>query len=262
MRKILAALAAFMVAAAGFLAAPPAQAATDPYGTPGVHLVNGRYWNTTCSHYSSTVVRCTTDIFGTRVFSEQGRWYKQNTWVFNNLSYLPSPRAQWHGNPLASTGSWVADGRQWRTECDTPNTGNGACRNYIVADVASETGGVVKKEAIEVFNSMVRFSSSTLPAVTEIAPAAPYIAPPLDGPKQLLRSPIVAAPKPAPVAPAPSPSVPGNGMNCPATHPIKGNESSMIYHMPGQRHYTQTNPEECFATESDALAAGYRKAKV
>jgi len=52
------------------------------------------------------------------------------------------------------------------------------------------------------------------------------------------------------------------GDSCPANAPIKGNESSMIYHMPGQRYYDVTVPEECFASEAAAQAAGYRAAKV
>lgn len=47
---------------------------------------------------------------------------------------------------------------------------------------------------------------------------------------------------------------------CPATHVIKGNRNSMIYHMPGQEYYTRTKPEQCFALEADAIMAGYRKA--
>ncbi|NHB84241.1 hypothetical protein G7085_05340 [Tessaracoccus sp. HDW20] len=53
-----------------------------------------------------------------------------------------------------------------------PNTGTGACRNYIQATVASEKGGVVTQKEMEVFNSMVRFSSSTIPPVTGIPAAA------------------------------------------------------------------------------------------
>ena len=46
---------------------------------------------------------------------------------------------------------------------------------------------------------------------------------------------------------------------------IKGNQNSKgewIYHMKGQRYYTKTFAEECFAYETTAQAAGYRKAKV
>ncbi|MET2011932.1 carboxypeptidase regulatory-like domain-containing protein [Microbacterium chocolatum] len=60
----------------------------------------------------------------------------------------------------------------------------------------------------------------------------------------------------------PSRTTPTSEWNCPSWAPIKGNKSSMIYHMPGQRFYDRTKPEDCFRTESAAVSAGYRKAKV
>lgn len=45
---------------------------------------------------------------------------------------------------------------------------------------------------------------------------------------------------------------------CPDNKPIKGNAQSGIYHMPGGQYYGKTMPERCFATESDAINAGYR----
>lgn len=56
------------------------------------------------------------------------------------------------------------------------------------------------------------------------------------------------------------------GRDCPATHSIKGNQGSRsttewIYHVPGGGSYAVTVPEECFAAERDALAAGYRRAR-
>lgn len=51
------------------------------------------------------------------------------------------------------------------------------------------------------------------------------------------------------------------GGACPASHPIKGNASSMIYHVPGGAFYAKTNPEACFASEADARAAGYRRSR-
>jgi hypothetical protein len=45
--------------------------------------------------------------------------------------------------------------------------------------------------------------------------------------------------------------------DCPDFAPIKGNQSG-IYHVPGGAYYDVTDPEECFATEADAQAAGYR----
>ncbi|MDO5635123.1 MAG: thermonuclease family protein, partial [Micrococcus sp.] len=77
-------------------------------------------------------------------------------------------------------------------------------------------------------------------------------------------APRAAAPAPAP-APAPAVGatgpVAGSSGVCPAGFPVKGNDNSMIYHVPGQSHYQQTNARNCFATEAAASAAGYRKAK-
>lgn len=45
---------------------------------------------------------------------------------------------------------------------------------------------------------------------------------------------------------------------------IKGNRSrrgEWIYHLPGRPYYDRTRPEELFCTESEALAAGYRRSK-
>ncbi len=48
---------------------------------------------------------------------------------------------------------------------------------------------------------------------------------------------------------------------CPATHPIKANDNSGIYHVPGGRFYERTNAERCYATAEAAAADGYRAAK-
>ncbi|TXJ06965.1 MAG: hypothetical protein E6Q27_02790 [Aeromicrobium sp.] len=60
----------------------------------------------------------------------------------------------------------------------------------------------------------------------------------------------------------PGQTVPISEWNCPSWAPIKGNESSMIYHKKGQRFYSRTKPEACFSSESAAKKAGYRKSKV
>jgi hypothetical protein len=51
------------------------------------------------------------------------------------------------------------------------------------------------------------------------------------------------------------------GSSCPASHPIKGNAGSGIYHEPGSPFYDETDPEECFATPEDAEKAGYRASR-
>ena len=131
----------------------------DLYSTPGHHRVNGRDWFTACEPYSQTV-RCRTSIMATTVIEQGGRFIAQTRWVFNNLTYLPSSKALWVGNPLAAGGQWTAsDGRQWRTECGTPSTGRNGCRSYSVAKVieVAPQGGY-RWTRKWVFNNMVRFS--------------------------------------------------------------------------------------------------------
>ncbi|WP_342780599.1 fibronectin type III domain-containing protein [Tessaracoccus rhinocerotis] len=148
----------------------PAPPVFDVYTTPGTHHINGRDWRTTCNKYSSTVTRCTTEIRATQVTQPNGKFVQVTGWVFNNLTYVASPRSQWTTNPLAAYGvlggqvTWTADdGRKWRTECDTSTTGRNGCRSYVEASViesyVTATGDRgfrwVKKE---IFNNMVRFT--------------------------------------------------------------------------------------------------------
>jgi hypothetical protein len=75
---------------------------------------------------------------------------------------------------------------------------------------------------------------------------------------------IVAAPS---VSAQAGPSIPPvTKDDCPTSHPIKGNHSGRqeerlvdpIHHTTDSRWYDVTDPEECFVTPEDAVAAGYR----
>lgn len=48
---------------------------------------------------------------------------------------------------------------------------------------------------------------------------------------------------------------------CPDGFPIKANDNSGIFHVPGGRFYARTVPERCYAAAEDAVADGYRQAK-
>lgn len=48
---------------------------------------------------------------------------------------------------------------------------------------------------------------------------------------------------------------------CPVSHPVKANDNSRIFHLPGGRSYDRTIPERCYADAADAAADGYRAAK-
>ncbi len=135
----------------------------DPYSETGEYLINGRKWRTTCEPYSITR-RCRTEIWGTQTKEVKGRFVSTNGWVFNNLTYLASPRATWKGNRLSFNGEWTAaDGRRWRTECDTALTGRNGCRSFVESRVieakATAGGGYTYSwQPRWVFNNIVRFN--------------------------------------------------------------------------------------------------------
>ena len=71
-------------------------------------------------------------------------------------------------------------------------------------------------------------------------------------------------PAPAPeAAPAAGDAGPVRGADsvCPDSHPVKANDNSGIYHVPGQQHYGKTNARHCYASASAAQADGYRAAR-
>ncbi|GAA4904959.1 hypothetical protein GCM10025789_25230 [Tessaracoccus lubricantis] len=135
---------------------------TVPYTLPGTHDFNGRQWMTTCEAYSQTE-RCRTDIWATVVRVDNGRFVRESGWAFNNLTYLPfMTRTAWKGNPLGQAGEFTSGARQWRTECDTPATGRGACRSYTMTTVYAAkpkaTGGYAFSQSNQwVFNNIVMF---------------------------------------------------------------------------------------------------------
>lgn len=147
---------------------PSPEPTVNVYLDAGDHVINGRRWRTRCEPYSQTR-RCQTDIWATQTEFVNGSWVSSNGWVFNNLTYAPSLRSLWGGNPLGAYGkvggkaSWTAGGRTWRTECDSALTGRGGCRSFLVATVVeahTDSAGVVqyRQTAKEIFNSMVLFS--------------------------------------------------------------------------------------------------------
>ncbi|MCT2007879.1 thermonuclease family protein [Micrococcus lylae] len=98
------------------------------------------------------------------------------------------------------------------------------------------------------------------------APASKPAAAPAPAPAPASKP--AAAPAPAP-APKPAPAAGGSGpvagntatRTCPASHPVKANDNSGIYHLPHNQAYSQTNARNCYATAAAAQAAGYRAAK-
>ncbi len=70
----------------------------------------------------------------------------------------------------------------------------------------------------------------------------------------------LAAPGAESVADRPAWVEPVDGQ-CPLSHPVKGNASSNIYHVPGSRFYDMTTPERCYLDAAAAEADGMRAPK-
>ncbi len=141
--------------------AKPTQRPVNVYTDPGYHTVNGRQWFTKCEPYSATT-RCFTEIWASQVKTVNGIQQWVTGWTFNNLTYLPMARETWQGNKLAFTNEWTAtDGRKWKTECDTAQTGSNGCRSYTWSTVyeATSPGARTFRQVNKwVFNNIVMFS--------------------------------------------------------------------------------------------------------
>ncbi|MFN8022020.1 MAG: hypothetical protein U0Q03_10875 [Acidimicrobiales bacterium] len=91
--------------------------------------------------------------------------------------------------------------------------------------------------------------------------------PPFEPPAQAPTEPVVE-PVPEPVvervvhaaAEVPRWVLPVDGQ-CPDGYPVKANDNSGIYHVPGGRFYERTKPERCYVDAESAAADGYRAAK-
>lgn len=61
--------------------------------------------------------------------------------------------------------------------------------------------------------------------------------------------------------PAPPAMVPSDNGSCPATHPVKANPTSRIYHLPHHRMYQRLKHAVCYIDQQTAEAEGYRASK-
>ena len=170
-------LSSIVLGALAAIVPSTAQAAISPvYNQPGDHYVNGRWWKTSCAMYSSNVVRCTTQIWGSKVVVVNGAYTTQNGWVFNNLTYLPQLRSTWGQNKLANTTAWTdTDGSKWKTECDTAATGANVCRSYTYRTRIIRSGDNYVSASDWIFNNQVLFTTSADAVVSTIPAAAPAI---------------------------------------------------------------------------------------
>ncbi|WIK82056.1 thermonuclease family protein [Micrococcus lylae] len=118
------------------------------------------------------------------------------------------------------------------------------------------------------FASGLGCTPGTESAPAQAAPAPQQFAAPASKPAAAPAPASKPAAAPAPAS-KPAPAAGGSGpvagntatKTCPASHPVKANDNSGIYHLPHNQAYSQTNARNCYATAAAAQAAGYRAAK-
>jgi len=94
------------------------------------------------------------------------------------------------------------------------------------------------------------------------APAASQDSEPAHGDSTVADPPLDASVPAAPPTPPDGATwVPAVEGECPIEYPIKANDNSGIYHVPGGRFYDRTRAERCYGRAADADADGYRPAK-
>lgn len=137
----------------------------------------------------------------------------------------------------------------------------------ILLSPANGEGVKVKADALGAAKLVVIGGTGVMPDVTVKAAASGVVPQPQQSAQPKPQQPAQPAPSPQPTQPQqpsqPAPQPAGKepvGKDCPATAPIKGNQNSMLYHVPGGKSYKRTKPEQCFATEAEAQAAGFQKA--
>jgi hypothetical protein len=139
-------------------------------------------------------------------------------------------------------------------------------RRIVVLSLLGGTADLVRrklKRADEIKPSDYRPFVPVIPP--PVAKATPTVeAPTVEAPT--VEAPAVEAPEPVETTPASESLVasdwvePVDGV-CPVSHPIKGNDQSKIFHVPGGASYERTVPERCYVSAAAAEADGYRPSK-
>lgn len=142
--------------------------------------------------------------------------------------------------------------------------------------VACGTTAQATKEPVVVATGTPSTAATVTPTAQGVTgpPASPIFSRPSDAPQLFppsSGSPIIARPTgtvqlplgggPPTITPSANAVAPNSDGTCPATHPIKGAQLGPVktYFVTDSAGYSTARASECFATEADAEAAGYRK---
>ena len=111
--------------------------------------------------------------------------------------------------------------------------------------------------------NLVNTTPTTAAAAAPVASSAPSVAPSTAPSASSSPAPVlpIGSAKPSTSTATSTGAVAATDGGCPATHPVKAGQVGPIksYTVSGSSSYDTMRATECFATEADAQAAGYRK---
>ena len=131
--------------------------------------------------------------------------------------------------------------RWWQTGPGRPGGGGGGGRRAPVGGPQSPSATSSRRATPEPDRELVGTATAPRASLTPLVDDAVEVAAPADAASSWVE--------------------PLDGGTCPPSHPIKANDSSRIYHVPGGRFYDRTVAVRCYADPDAAAADGYRQAK-
>lgn len=107
----------------------------DPMTTPGLHLLEGVWWDVDCAYGTPPRAKCTALVKTQRpvLDAARKRYELRTTWVRDRTTVIDTVSSRWDENPLTRSGEFTtAKGRQWRVTCSAEAPAARTCQTYIL----------------------------------------------------------------------------------------------------------------------------------
>ncbi|WP_231121938.1 hypothetical protein [Motilibacter peucedani] len=153
----------------------------DPMTTPGIHLLDGTWWNVDCTYGAPPKARCTADVKTQRATYDKAtrRYSMQTVWSRNRTTVLDAVSPAWDASPLTHSGEFTAaNGRRWKVTCSAEAPAPRTCQTFVwsslVVPVKSVTtaGATAKKTRSQSLTRYVRQSQYVLNSELRLSGAA------------------------------------------------------------------------------------------
>jgi len=116
---------------------PPVPDLHPVFWQPGVRVINGREWSTTCRLYTlDGAIRCWVWAKASYLVQTSSGWVSEYGYRLVDVTYYDWVRPAWELDPRAVDGTWTQGGVSMKTECVFVGaTRTRTCRAYALQDV-------------------------------------------------------------------------------------------------------------------------------